>query len=302
MWTPHRMDRQVAHCGRRVVSLAWPDRECAPGNVYLAGVQGTQVQELYDQRYERGYMQDFSDLYEACRVVTVRETLARLPDEPRRVLDYGCGQGRYLDLLRERFPIASLVGSDISRVALDIARRRHPEAEYLLMNDERVSEDDGAFDLILSVEVLEHVADVDIATREFGRLLAPGGILVVTTPCANPGSLEWFLNRRSGGLQTSADGFGRFATDEPGHLRRLTSRDLRVLLARAGVVVDRVDFRAQLFTTLMARLPQRIEPRVRPVAVAVALLDWRLMRRLPNGATMLVVAHRPGGGLSESVC
>jgi SAM-dependent methyltransferase len=259
-------------------------------------VQGTQEQELYDERYQHGYMQDFSDLYEACRVVTVRETLARLPGEPRRVLDYGCGQGRYLDLLRERFPSASLVGSDISRVALDIARTRHPDAEYLPMDDERVPEDDGAFDLVLSVEVLEHVADVDLATREFGRLLAPGGFLVVTTPCANPGSLEWFLNRSSGGLQTSVDGFGRFATDEPGHLRRLASRDLRVLLARAGLVVDRVDFRAHLFTTLMARLPHRIARRVRPAAVAVALLDWRLMRRLPNGATMLVIAHRPAEG------
>jgi SAM-dependent methyltransferase len=259
----------------------------------LVGVQSTQEQELYDQRYQRGYMEDFSDLYEACRVVTVRETLARLPGEPRRVLDYGCGQGRYLNLLRERFPSASLVGSDISRVALDIARRGHPDARYLLMEDERVPEDDGAFDLILSVEVLEHVADVDLATSEVGRLLAPGGVLVVTTPCANPGSLEWFLNRRSGGLQTSADGFGRFATDEPGHLRRLTSRDIRVLLARAGLVVDRADFRAHFFTTLMARLPQRIARRIRPAAVAVALLDWRLLRQLPNGATMVVIAHRP---------
>lgn len=258
-------------------------------------MQRTQAQELYDQRYKRGYMEDFQDLYEACRVVTVRETLARLRCEPRRVLDYGCGQGRYLDLLRERFPTASLVGSDISRVALDSAQSRYPEAEFLLMDDERVSVDNGAFDLILSVEVLEHVAHVDAAAREFGRLLAPRGVLVVTTPCANPGSLEWFLNRRSGGLQASGDGFGRFATDEPGHLRRLTSRDLRVLLARAGLVVDRVEFRAHLFTTLMARLPNRIARQVRAAAVAVALLDWRLMRRLPNGATMVATAHRPGG-------
>ena len=57
---------------------------------------------------------------------------------------------------------------------------------------------------------------------------------MLTTPCANPGSLEWVLNRRRGGLQRTADGYGRFATDEPGHLRRLTSRDLRVLLRAPG--------------------------------------------------------------------
>jgi hypothetical protein len=111
--------------------------------------------------------------------------------------------------------------------------------------------------------------------------------------CANPGSLEWWLNRRSGSLQTSTDGFGRFGSDEPGHLSRLTSRDLRVLLSRAGLVVERVDFRAHVFTTLMARLPQRIGGRLPRAAVSVAMRDWRLLRRLPTGATMLVVAHRP---------
>ena len=161
------------------------------------------------------------------------------------------------------------------------------------MEDEGVPVGDDAFDLILSVEVLEHVTDVDVATREFGRLLAPGGTLVVTTPCANPGSLEWWLNRRSGSLQTTADGYGRFGTDEPGHLRRLTSRDLRVLLSRAGLVVERVDFRAHLFTPLVARLPNRIGGTLPRAAASVALLDWRLLRRFPNGATMIAVAHRP---------
>lgn len=254
---------------------------------------GSDPQSFYDRRYEHGYMQDFADLYEACRVVTVRDTLRGLVEEPRRVLDYGCGEGRYLDILRERFPRARLVGSDVSRVALDHARRQRPDADYVFMSDERVPEPDGAFDLILSVEVLEHVADVELATRELGRLLAPNGRLVLTTPCANPGSLEWVINRRRGGLQPTPDGFGRFATDEPGHLRRLTSRDLRVLLARAGVAVDRIDYRAQLFTTVAVRMPGRVARRLGSRGlVELALLDWRLFRRLPNAATMLVVGHR----------
>jgi SAM-dependent methyltransferase len=220
----------------------------------------------YDEHYERGYMQDFSHLYEACRVATVRETLNRVGDPPRRVLDYGCGEGRYLDLIRERFPNAALVGSDISDVALEHAERRHPDAEWVLMDDERVRAPDAGFDLIVSVEVLEHVANVELATNELGRLLAPGGVLILTTPCANPGSLEWLFNRLRGGLEHTADGFGRFATDPPEHLRRLTSRDLRVLLARAGVSVDRVDFRAHLFTMVMARLPARVAQRLSPRA------------------------------------
>ena len=249
---------------------------------------------FYDDRYEHGYMRDFVDPYEACRVVTVRDTLRRLPGEPERVLDYGCGEGRYLEVVRERFPNARLVGCDVSSVALDHARRRRPWADYTKMDDERAPLEDGSFDLILSVEVLEHVADVELATRELARLLAPGGRLVLTTPCANPGSLEWTINRLRGGLQRTSDGYGRFATDEPGHLRRLTSRDLRVLLQRAGLVVDRMDFRAQLFAALMIRVPGRAARVLgRRGMVELGLLDWRLFRRLPNGATVIVVAQRP---------
>ena len=252
---------------------------------------------FYDERYEQGYMEDFVDSYEACRVVTIRDTLARLGREPVRVLDYGCGQGRYLDVVRKRFPAAQLVGCDVSKVALDHARRLRPGAEYVLMSDERAPLSDGSFDLILCVEVLEHVADVELATRELARLLAPNGQLVLTTPCANPGSLEWLLNRMRGGLQPTADGYGRFATDEPGHLRRLTSRDLRVLLQRAGLVVDRIDYRAQLFAALMMRAPGRITRLLGSrIIVWIGLLDWWLFRRLPNAATMVAVAWRPADG------
>jgi SAM-dependent methyltransferase len=249
---------------------------------------------FYDARYDRGYMGDFFEPYEACRLVTVQETLRRIDARPARILDYGCGQGRYLGVLAERFPQARLAGCDVSEVGLEQARASHPDAQLTPMADERVPLADGSFDLILSVEVLEHVADAGLATRELARLLAPGGHLVVTTPCANPGSFEWILNRLRGGLQATPDGYGRFATDEPGHLRRLTSRDLRVLLSRAGLTVQRVDFRAHLFSALMVRLPRRVSRLIGArMTIVLGLLDWRLFKRLPNAATMVVVARRP---------
>lgn len=248
---------------------------------------------FYDGRYAAGYMQDFSDPYEACRVVTIRDTLRQVSDEPRRILDYGCGEGRYLDIVGARFPRAELVGCDVSTVALQHARELRPRAGYLPMIDGRVPLPDGSFDLIVCVEVLEHVADAEVTTRELARLLRPGGRLVLTTPCANPGSFEWLLNRIRGGLERTPDGYGRFATDEPGHLRRLTSRDLRVLLQRAGLVVDRVDFRGHFFAALMIRLPGRVARLLGKRGVTrFGLLDWWLFRRLPNGATMLAVARR----------
>jgi SAM-dependent methyltransferase len=256
---------------------------------------------FYDDRYAtREYMTGFDELFEACRLLAIRQQLAELEIEPRTVLDHGCGTARYFATLRAAFPGAAISGCDVSAVAVEHARERHPDGNFLVMDGERIPLGDGSVDLVLSVEVLEHVADAARAVEEIGRVLRPGGVAVISTPCANRGSLEWAMNRlRRGGLQPSADGYGRFATDEPGHLRRLQSRDLAILLTRAGMTVDRLSFRAHFFTTVIglrrAKLPLTLR-------VRIGMLDWRLWRDRSNGATMLAVAVRtaapPAGGSS----
>jgi SAM-dependent methyltransferase len=250
----------------------------------------TAQRAFYDARYKRGYMSDFSDFYEALRVRTVKAVLERF-QPPAFALDYGCGEGRYLELLAQLYPQTALFGSDVSTVGLGIAKERNPKATLIAMSDERVQLPDASVDLIMSIEVIEHVADVRLAVAEFGRLLAPGGTLLVTTPCANRWSAEWIQNRLQGGLQRSADGFGRFATDEPAHLRRLTSRELTGLLDAAGVEVMSARFRGQVFAwPLASRYAQKLLPA--GARVALGMLDWRLFRRLPNGSTMLLVARK----------
>lgn len=247
---------------------------------------------FYDARYEAGYMDHFLHVYEATRleqVSRVLRLLARRGERPARILDYGCGEGRWFEVLGEVFPQAALCGADVSARGLEIAAREHPGAELLLMDDERLGAPDASFDLVLSVEVLEHVADVAEATREIGRVLRPGGLAVITTPCANPLSFEWTLNRLRGGFEPTPDGYGRFATDEPSHLRRLRSRDLHVLLSAAGVEEERTYYGAHLFTILMGRLRGIRFSRLR---AAIGMLDWWALRRLPNGATVVTIARK----------
>jgi SAM-dependent methyltransferase len=257
----------------------------------------TADQRLYDARYEAGYMEGFGHLYEATRERMVRAVLSRLSSDGLIVgasLDYGCGEGRWFSPIRASFGSTSLTGADISPVALAHARRLHPDATVVQMDSERVDLPDATFDLVVSIEVLEHVGDVRAATAEIGRLLRPGGVAVISTPCANRWSLEWLINKLGHGLQPSKDGYGRFATDEPGHLRRLREAELRSLLSGSGMRTDRVYHAAHMFTTLAfaaerVRGYQRIPLRMR---VAIAMLDWHLLRNLPNGATMIAVASR----------
>jgi len=95
-----------------------------------------------------------------------------------RVLENGCGVGMYAERLGESGGQVIGLEYDFER-ALE-ARSRAP----LIVNaaGESLPFPDGSFDLILSHEVLEHVADDRRAAEEMARLLRPGGRAVVFVP------------------------------------------------------------------------------------------------------------------------
>jgi ubiquinone/menaquinone biosynthesis C-methylase UbiE len=141
-----------------------------------------------------------------------------------RVLDLGGGDGR----LALELDAGELTVADPSRVALDRARRRLPEARVeLVAPDAQLPFADSEFDLVLCTDVLEHVRDVQLFLSEARRVLGPGGRLAVTTPA----------HGRLTGLDVLARGFeGRFDPLSP-HLRFLTRRSLRRLLDDLGFEV-----------------------------------------------------------------
>lgn len=102
---------------------------------------------------------------------------ARLPCEA--FLDAGCGDGRYLAALDSELP-ARRAGTDIAERILETARAR-VEADFRQANLEALPFEDGAFDLVLCSQVIEHVLNPQTATVELARVLRPGGTLVIST-------------------------------------------------------------------------------------------------------------------------
>ncbi|MBV9996048.1 MAG: bifunctional 2-polyprenyl-6-hydroxyphenol methylase/3-demethylubiquinol 3-O-methyltransferase UbiG [Caulobacteraceae bacterium] len=113
-----------------------------------------------------------------------REPKARTPFEGLRLLDIGCGGG----LLSE--PMARLgfqvVGIDAAERNVGTARA-HAEAAGLPIDyrcaavEDLLGEETAPFDLILNMEVIEHVPDPGAFLRHAAALLAPGGLMVVAT-------------------------------------------------------------------------------------------------------------------------
>jgi 2-polyprenyl-6-hydroxyphenyl methylase/3-demethylubiquinone-9 3-methyltransferase len=104
------------------------------------------------------------------------------PLSGKRALDVGCGAG----LLAE--PLARLgadvTGVDAAEASLAVARA-HAEGAGLTIDyrhGELTALELGQFDLVIAMEVLEHVADKTAFLAELARHLAPGGLLVLSTP------------------------------------------------------------------------------------------------------------------------
>ena len=138
-----------------------------------------------------------------------------------RVLDLGAGDGR----LSAELEASELTLADVSRVALERAAARLPEARTVLTEpDAPLPLEDLSFDLVLCAETLEHVRDVQLLLSEARRVLVPGGTLAVTTPA----------HGRRTGLAAAARGFDRVFDPLSPHLRFFTSRSLAALLEAMG--------------------------------------------------------------------
>ncbi|AQZ50245.1 bifunctional 2-polyprenyl-6-hydroxyphenol methylase/3-demethylubiquinol 3-O-methyltransferase UbiG [Martelella mediterranea] len=118
----------------------------------------------------------------ACAHFGRDEKLAR-PLEGLRVLDVGCGGGLLSEPMARMG--ASVVGIDPAEKNIGIARTHAAESgvpvDYRAVTAEQLAEDGESFDIVLNMEVVEHVADVDFFLTTCASLVKPGGMMFVAT-------------------------------------------------------------------------------------------------------------------------
>jgi len=190
---------------------------------------------------------------------------------PGRALEVGFGAGVYLSALAESF--TEVVATDVDQAHIDHATYlscRYPNLRLTIDDITRSQLPAHSFDLILCTEVLEHIPDTAGVLDGLRRLLAPGGILVLSTPQRHslmelackvaflPGVIT--LVRRIYGEAVLATG----------HINLLTERELTGALESHGFKV-RERFKSGMYVPLLAefggepglRLAQWLEERLR---------------------------------------
>src|SRR4051812_16674631 len=107
--------------------------------------------------------------------VMLPRALAR---SPKKVLDVGCGEGRFCRMLK-RHGVGDVTGIDPTPKLIAAARGRDLGGSYVGALAERLPFCDESFDLVVSYLSLIDIPDIHAAIPEMSRVLKPGGALLI---------------------------------------------------------------------------------------------------------------------------
>ena len=152
--------------------------------------------------------------------------------EPRRIYDAGCGFGQYSYYCATRFRNVIIHAIDVKREQIEDCSRFFQKAGIrnvrFAVEDLTQSLHESEFDLVLSVDVMEHIPDDVGVFRNLYRALRPGGRLLVNTPSNLGGSDAHSAGDESFIEEHARNGYG---VDE-----------IRAKLVSAGFTVEQIKF------------------------------------------------------------
>ena len=185
--------------------------------------------DLYERRYRKGYMDEWP-AQKRQRIFDLVRGL-RLPASGI-ALDFGCGNGVLTEVLRTALPGSwRICGTDVSTVAIHNATRWFPRCSFFTADDTALG--GATFDFLFSHHVLEHVYDLSRTAVVMDQYLKPAAAMVHILPCGNEHSFEHTLClKRNDGIDSARE--NRFFFEEEGHLRRLTTDQMRELFRPFG--------------------------------------------------------------------
>lgn len=158
-----------------------------------------------------------------------------------RILDVGCGTGETLSFLKTIFPKAELYGIDTSSKAIKYTKSRgHRKVKRA--NALSLPFNDGFFDAVLILDVMEHIGDDLKVIKEAARTLKRGGRIIITAPALPFIWCDHDVNQ--------------------GHKRRYTRRMIKYLAKRGGLRLSFISYFNFLFSLpiIIIRLLSRLKP------------------------------------------
>jgi len=234
---------------------------------------------LYEGRQSQDFQPDARGLAHRIKQIAFRRQaralLRQLATRPVRVLDFGCGSGQFTRCLGDVLPDSTVIGSDFhEQPPVDLTDRFY-------LSQSQLGQQQGAFDLVLAMHVLEHDDDPAALLTHIVEMAGPGGTIVIEVP-----NIDCIWTRL----------LGRYwdAWYVPFHRSHFSRRGLRALVEREGLQI--VSEHAMCLPTMgrsLANLLQRRNGLAFLLAgVALHPLQWALEKLTRRPSAIRLVLRR----------
>lgn len=180
------------------------------------------------------YVHDFSNYHQGRR----EEVLPLVPEDTRRLLDVGGGEGGFLIAAKE----ALVCETHLAEYSADACRLASQHVDHVWQGDfftqtfmTSAQQQAAVFDCITFLDVLEHTSDPQLWLERARTLLAPGGVVVASIP--NVGHWGVIADLLEGRWDYCPVGIHCVT-----HLRFFTEHSVQELFTQCGYEIDRIEF------------------------------------------------------------
>lgn len=176
----------------------WPNRLKAEGALYVSTRNSKKVN---DAQWEV-----FRDCLRRAMVGT----------NPGRIIDFGCGVGRFAETAMEF--ASSYVGVDINSGAFEHAPAL-PNVEFTGLPEDRIPFEDNSFDSAMSITVLQHIVDPEhyaIWSSEIARVVKPGGLIYIIDDADQGKKIKKAKHMKIRGPQVISESLGSVVEEDFG--------------------------------------------------------------------------------------
>lgn len=198
------------------------------GQNFMFGDQRTPVLE-YSENFA-GWSDDLTALHEeaagdrhpidlASRSDAMKQVSQALPSGRGVIMEIGCSSGFLIKDLVNSFPQAVVIGADVVKEPLFKLAKSLPGMPLIRFDLLQCSLPDMCIDVLVMLNVLEHIENDALALQNASKLLKPGGSLVIEVPAG-----QYLYDTYDAQLH---------------HFRRYSASELRSKLTRAGFTVSR---------------------------------------------------------------
>ena len=192
----------------------------------------------------------------------IRRELKKLKREgfkPDSIADAGSGFGQYVYFLSKRYPHASISGLDIKQEQVDdcnqffSAINREKNVHFRYADLTRLDEHEE-WDLVLSVDVMEHIEDDRSVFRHIYSGLKKGGVLLISTPSDQGGSDVHHAHDESFIDEHVRDGYGVQEIDEKLREAGFSDIEVKYSYGRPGKISWRLSMKYPILLANISKL------------------------------------------------